>query len=220
MNIWDGLSDSRTAGTQRAPDREDWGEIVQQMQNTQGQTNGLEETTLQSVGALATVTGLTVEEFGDGAQHKTVLTLDAVELDTTDGTDPVNDGAWAALQLYTFPTGTKFCNYSDFTFAVAENNAGADGLTATADFDIGVGSVAVAQAVAFSLTGTLSDYGDYTAALSGSADTCQVERSTALTLTSTALILNLRTVDNADHGTAAGLLEVTGTITVLWTMVK
>ena len=220
MDVWDGSSDRRDVGSQRGPDRVDWDEMLTQVQLTQRGFNGVDPTTLQSVGAVASVTGLTVEEFGDGALHKTVLTLDTVELDTTDGTDPNNDGAWAALQLYTFPTGTKFCNYSDFTFAVAENNAGADGLTATADFDIGVGSVAVAQAAAFSLTGTLSDYGDYTAALSGSADTCQVERSTALTLTSTALILNLRTVDNADHGVAAGLLEVSGTITILWTMVK
>ncbi len=220
MNIWDGSSDRRDVGSQRGPDRVDWDEMLTQVQLAQRGFNGVDPTTLQSVGAVASVTGLTVEEFGDGALHKTVLTLDTVELDTTDGTTPATDGAWAALQLYTFPTGTKFCNYTDFDFNVTANNAGAVGLADDSDFDLGVGSVAVAQATAFSLSGTQSDYAEYTAALIAKVDACQVERSTALTLTSTALILNLRTVDNADHGILAGLLEVSGTITILWTMVK
>ncbi len=38
MDIWNGLSDSRIEGTQRAPDRTDWIEITKQLQLTQEET--------------------------------------------------------------------------------------------------------------------------------------------------------------------------------------
>ncbi len=182
---------------------------------------GVDAITLQSIGTEEVVSGMVVTEYGDGAQHKTVFTLTSVVLGTVDGSTPATDGAWAALLLYTFPTGTKITSMSHFEFDLTANNAGADGLTTTCDFDIGVGSIAVAQETAFSLTGTLSDYGDATVALAGSASTDDAATVTAPASHTVAdLYLNMRIVDDADHGTAAGILEVTGTITVLWTMVQ
>ncbi len=182
---------------------------------------GVDGVALHSVGAVETVSGLAVAEYGDGATHKTVLTLTAVDLETVDGTDPPNDGAWAALKLYTFPAGTKISTLSHFKVSFAEANAGSAGFTATSDFDIGLGSVAVAQAVAFSLSGTQSDYNEATVALSGGASTDDTDTQTTVTnLTSRDLYLNLRIVDDADHGTANGIVEVTGVITITWTMVE
>ncbi len=183
--------------------------------------SGVSGVALHSVGAVETVSGLVVAEYGDGATHKTVLTLTAVELETVDGTDPPNDGAWAALKLYVFPLGTKVSTLAHFKVSLAEANAGAAGFTATSDFDIGLGSVAVAQAVAFSLSGTQSDYGEATVALSGGASADDTDTQTTVTnLTSRDLYLNLRVVDDADHGTANGIVEVTGVITITWTMVE
>jgi len=249
MDVWDGTTDRSDGQSQRAPDRTDWVENIAQVAATQtavntnlsdiadniiniglndaeiltlqGRVAGVEAAALQSVGAVETVSGLTVTEYGNGAFHKTVLTLAAVELATTDGCTPATDGAWASQLLYTFPTGTKLLQASHFNLDSAENNAGADGLTATADFDIGLGSVAVANSTDFSLTGTLSDYGDATVALTASASTGDTDTvTTPATHTVNDLFLNVRTVDDADHGTVAGQLDVTGTIVIIWSMLE
>ena len=221
MEVWDGLSASRSVGSQRAPDRADWGEIVGHVKGVQGQTNGLEETTLHSVGAAETISGLSVAEYGDGAVHKTVFTFTAVELDTVDGTVPATDGAWSSLKLYTFPTGSKLLLASDFYWGLTAVNPVGEGFTATSDFDIALGSVAVANSTDFSLTGTQVDYGEAVVALTGSTVAAQTATVTTPAVhTATPLLLNLRCVDDADHGTLAGLLQVTGTATIFWSMIR
>lgn len=221
MDKWDGTSDARSAGTQRAPDRVDWDECVKQVRLAQDAANGVDSVTLQSVGAVASVSGLTVAEYGDGALHKTVLTLVAVEVASTDGTTPGTDGAWGTKTLYTFPTGTKILQSAHMNLDSLADNPGADGFTATSDFDLGVGSVAVAQASAFSLSGTQSDYAEATVALTSSTSTGDSNTNTTpASHTATPLILNFRTVDDADHGTVAGLLKVSGTIVITWSMVE
>jgi len=221
MDVWDGSSARRTAGSQRAPDRIDWDKMLEQMQMVQKGYNGVDPLTLQSVGAAETITGMTVTEYGNGAFHKTVLTFAAMELDTVDGTTPATDGAWGSKKLYTFPTGTKLLTAADFYFGLTAVNPVAEGFTATSDFDIGLGSVAVAQASAFSLAGTQSDYAKATVALAGSTKAAQTNtNTTAASHTATPLILNLRVVDDADHGTAVGLLQITGTATIYWSMVR
>ena len=221
MDVWDGSSDRRDVGSQRGPDRVDWDEMLSQVQLAQRGFNGVDPITLQSVGAAETVSGMAVTEYGDGAVHKTVFTLTAVDLETVDGSSPATDGAWVALKLYTFPAGTKVLEASHFKVSFAEANAGAAGFTATSDFDIGVGSVATLQESAFSLAGTEVDYGSATVALSGGAstdDTATVTTKAAHTVRN--LYLNLRVVDDADHGTVNGIVEVTGVIVVVWTMLE
>lgn len=217
MDLWDGTHVGRSEGTQRSCTRSDYDAIVQQFRTIQGATD---DVTLQSTGAAETISGLAVTEYGDGAFHKTVFTLTALALISTDGVDAPNDGAWATDVLYTFPAGSKLLIASGFDFDLA-NVAGDDGFTDTADFDIGLGSVAVAPEVAFSLTGTLSDYGDATVALVGGVKTGQAASVvTAAEHTARTLNLNVRTVDDADHGAAAGSLLVTGTGYIIWSMLK
>ncbi len=163
------------------------------------------------------VTGLVITESGTDALRKTVFTFTSVELSSTDGTVAGTDGAWAALKLYEFPAGVKIVESSSFLFDLAENNAGADGFTATADFDIGLGSVASAQATAFGLATTQSDYNEATVALTGSTSTADTDTNVIPTIKDGVdLYLNLRTIEDTDHGTTAGLIEVTGVATVLW----
>ena len=156
--------------------------------------------------------------FGGGGF---VNALDDVEVASVDGTSPATDGAWGTKQLYTFPTGTKILQSAHINLDSEADNPGADGFTATSDFDLGVGSVAVAQASAFSLSGTQSDYAEATVALTSSTSTGDSNTNTTpASHTATPLILNFRTVDDADHGTVAGLLKVSGTIVINWTMVE
>jgi len=221
MDVWDGTSARRTGLSQRAPDRIDWDKMLQQMQLVQNGFNGVDPLTLQSVGAAETVSGMAVTEYGNGGIHKTVFTFTAMELDSVDGTTPATDGAWGSLKLYTFPTGTKLLTAADFYLGLTAVNPVTTGFTATSDFDIGLGSVAVAQASAFSLTGTQNDYAAVTVALAGSTKAAQTNTNvTPASHTATPLLLNVRVVDDADHGTSAGLLQVTGTATVYWSMLR
>jgi hypothetical protein len=50
MDIWDGLSGSRTAETQRAPDRGDWIELIGQVQSTQTNLNLKQDDTAEQDG--------------------------------------------------------------------------------------------------------------------------------------------------------------------------
>ncbi len=267
MDVWDGSSDVRDSGAQRAPDRVDWDENIAQTAAAQTAVNtnianiatnvtgisdnvtdigtntgniatnvtdigtnvtdianaliGVDAVALHSVGAKETISGMAVTEYGDGATHKTVFTLTAVELETTDGSSPASDGAWAALKLYVFPAGSKVSTLTHFKVSFAEANAGAAGFNADSDFDFGLGSVATLQESDFSLAGTEVDYGKVTVALSGGASTDDTNTQTSVVnLTTRDLYLNLRIVADSDHGTANGIVEVTGVITITWTMIE
>ncbi len=242
MNIWDGLSGSRSSGSQRAPDRVDWDKVIEQVIDCQTAVNvnaasvvssdvsittletrvqGVEAAALQSVGAAEVVSGMVVTEYGDGAAHKTVFTLTSVVLETVDGATPATDGAYAAIKLYVFPAGAKIDLVEFFKFDLVENNDGADGFTTTADFDIGLGSEAAIQASVFSLSGAQSDYNKTTVALVASSSTGDTDTNTTPGVTTTRdFYLNLRTVADTDHGTANGIVEVTGTIAITWTMLE
>ncbi len=274
MDVWDGSSDVRDSGAQRAPDRIDWDENIAQTAATQTAVNtnianiatnvtgisdnvtdiatnvsniatnvtdigtnvtdigtnvtdianalaGVDATALHSVGAAEAVSGMVVTEYGDGATHKTVFTLTAVDVETVDGSTPGTDGAWAAIKLYTFPSGSKVSTLTHFKVSFAEANAGAAGFNADSDFDFGLGSVATLQESDFSLAGTEVDYGKATVALTAGTSTDDTNtQTTASNLTSRDLYLNLRIVADTDHGTANGIVEVTGVITITWTMVE
>lgn len=232
-SVWDGTTPTRVAAdnVKRGPNWRDYDRVIQEIMATQTRVDvldtAIDNDTIDSVGAIETVTGLSLVEMGDGAVHKTVFTLDEVELTTTDGTDAPNDGAWGTVKLYTFPEGHIMKHGSHITFALGDLEAetgGGGGLSDTADFEIGVGFVATAQAVGFGL-------GDGTQENIAAAIDCDLTSGTSDAIESIAdvvaatydghstagsISLNVRTLDDGDHGGSADVLKVSGTITVVW----
>lgn len=231
--VWDGDSLNRDSdnGDRKAPDWRDWNRMVQEVAATQTKADGIEggvdSAANDTIGALLSATGLTVVEKGDGAVHKTVISLVEVDMPTVDGTTPATDGHWGTLKLYTFPAGhiNILGSHALFPLAGLEATTGAGtGLSDTADFEIGVGSAASANATAFGLENGTQE--DIVTALdvdltSGTSDAAESAASgTAATYdgstTPSTLNLNMRTLDDADAGTVADILKVTGTVTILW----
>lgn len=234
-SIWDGDSLNRNSNNapQKAPDWRDWNRMVTEVAATQTRTDnnakGIDDDTIDSVGALTSKTGLSVVEKGDGAIHKTIITLASMSMASTDGTTPATDGAWGAQALYTFPTGRIVLLGSHVQFPLAGLVAvtgGGTGFSDTADFEIGIGSVAAAQAVSFDLNG--GDEEDIIAAMvaaltSKTSDAIETGMGGSVTPIdgtggSYTAYLNFRTVDDLDHGTTADALLVSGTLTFLWSL--
>ncbi|MEE9548675.1 MAG: hypothetical protein V3V68_04905 [Nitrosomonadaceae bacterium] len=233
-DVWDGDSASRDSDNapKKAPDWRDWDRAFTEVVATQNRVNdnagGVDDDAIDSVGTLATKTGLSVVETGDGAIHKTVITMDEMQVVSTDGAAPGADGAWGTQQLYTFPEGHINVLNKHIVFPLAGLEAvtgGGTGFSTTADFEIGVGTVAAAQDTQFDLNG--GDEEDVVAAIvcaltAKTSDAIEsLANGTAATVDgSTAALeyhLNFRTVDNADHGTTADVLLVSGTFTFVWT---
>jgi len=241
-SVWDGDSASRDSDNDnvRAPDHQDWTRLIQEVAATQTQcdTNiddianlatGVDDDATDSVGTLETVSGLSVSEKGDGAVHKTIITLLNVDMTITDGSTPGTDGAWGTLKLYTFPEGHVNILGTHMLCPLGGIEAvtgGGTGLSDTADIEVGVGSVASANATAFGLeNGTQEDIVealdvDLTAKTSDAAETAVDGTAVVYDGASTASSLNLnaRTLDDADSGTGADILRVDGTLTVVWTI--
>lgn len=232
--VWDGDSENRDSdlSPQKAPDWRDWSRLVAEVAATQTRVDandgGRSSDAFHTVGAVATKTGLSIVEHGDGAMHKTVITLDEVEVVTTDGSDSPNDAAWGTQTLYTFPVGRLAIMGAHAQFPVAGLEAvtgGGGGLSDTADFGIGVGTVAIAQAVGFGLAGTEEDVcaemdADLTSKTSDAIETNAQITAAIHNGTSSAIDihLNIGTLDDSDHGASADVLKVSGVITILWTM--
>ena len=233
-SVWDGDSKNRDSDNapQKNPDWRDWDRAFTEVVATQNRINGnhagLDDVTLDSVGTLATKTGLSVVEKGNGSVHKTVITMDEMPVISTDGSSPATDGAWGTQQLYTFPQGHINVLGRHIIFPTGGLEAvtgGGTGFSTTADFEIGVGTVAAAQAAQFDLNG--GDEEDVIAAMvaaltskTSDADEITVSGTAATVDGSTAAVeyhLNFRTVDDADHGTVSDVLLVSGTFTILWT---
>ncbi len=171
--------------------------------------------------------GATVTELGDGAVHKTIITLDEVAMPVVDGTSPTTDGAWGTLKLYTFPAGhiQILGGHQVFPIGGLVASSAGSGLTSTADFEIGVGTAAAANASAFDLNnGTEENIVPHsTVALttSANADIESAAQGTAAVYdgssTATLAYLNMRTSADGDSGTAASTLTCSGTVTIVWT---
>ena len=222
MDIWDGSSARRDVGSSRAPDRGDWDQMLAEVQMVQKGFNGIDAVTLQSVGAVTSKTGLSVTEFGNGAMHKTVLTLASVAMASTDAT---TNGARTTQTLYTFPEGHIVILGAHAVFAtggIVATTGGGTGYSDTADLGIGVGTVAADAGVG--LAGTeeniITEIDVNLVAAASDAEAAVVQATSAAHDGSTSAIvaiLNSSTLDDADHGAAADILTVTGTVTILWT---
>lgn len=235
-SIWDGDSRSRDSDNARrvAPDYHDWARMIREVQAVQKSNRGIDpDTILNSHGTLASVTGLTVEEYGNAAAHKTVLTLVDVEIVVIDGVTHATDAAWGTKALYTFPIGhVRFLGaHQVYPLGKVEavTGGGVDGASGgfadNADIEIGVGTTARSNATNFQLQ-TAEDNivpgqagVDLTSATSDAIESSQLAAALFFDGT-TACVANLNavTLHGADYGSDPDILKVSGTITMLWTM--
>ena len=233
--IWDGDTRGRNSddGALRAPDARDWERAIAEIRAIQKSNQGYDpDVTINSYGAVAVVTGLTVVERGNAACHKTILTLNEVEVATLDGVVPATDAAWGTKDLYTFPEGHVVILGSHQIYPLGgleARDGGGAGIKDTAELEIGVGSVARANATDFDLHATTTNDNIVplvvAAALSGGASgAIESSPGTArafLDGSGGAIVARLNVItatDGNDHGPLPDVLKVSGTITIIWTM--
>ena len=233
--IWNGETAGRDSadGISKAPDKKDWQRVVHEVAAAQRSILGYDpDTTIDSYGTVATVTGLTVKEYGNAACHKTILTLDEVEVATLDGTTPATHAAWGTKNLYTFPEGHVVILAAHQIYPVGgleARDGGGAGIKDTAELEIGVGSVARADANDFDLhTVTTNDnivpLVVAAALVSGASNAIEASPATARTNidgSAAAVVARLNVItatNDADHGPLPDVLKVSGTITIVWTM--
>lgn len=175
-----------------------------------------EVTQAQGVGAKNGAT-VTVQEFGDGAVHKTVFTFDNTPISIVSVTTGNGVGG---TKVYDFPAGyiRVLGGTADLSLAVETEDDYTDG---TPEGDIGVGTVAPANADALGTDAT--DDNILTAAgftMSDFAATADLSPEAALNLNGTstpvAVFLNaLVDAGDIDDDTTTNLL-VSGTMTLVW----
>ncbi len=230
-SVWDGDSGNRDSdsGNKKSPDYRDWERMLAEVRAAQTRVynneRGADDDTIDSVGTLETVTGLTVVEKGNGAIHKTILTLVDV---TQASTDAGANGAQTAKKLYTFPEGQIVILGAHQVYPLGKiiaTTGGDVGYADDADLSIGVGSATVVVAVDLTtteqnicvkadvdLTSKASD-----AIESGiNATLLPLDGST----TPVPVWLNTSTLNDTDHGAVADVLTISGTITIVWTMLN
>ena len=234
-SVWDGDSGSRDSdnGNQASPTQQDWTRAVEEVAGLQTRINSNEnaadDDTIDTIGTLATVTGLTVVEKGDASIHKTVLTLVAVPVVTVDGATPATDGAWGTTLLYTFPQGHIVIHGGHQVYALgalASSVGGGAGLSDTADLGIGVGTVAAANSTEWGLSTTEENIcaeadANLIAGVSDAAESSVNATVVAADGSAAALSVNLNTrgLGDDDHGVVGDILLVSGTITVVWSII-
>lgn len=229
LSVWDGDSKNRDSDipVKKAPDYQDWNRVIGEVSATQTRiddnNSGVDDDAIDTIGIAETVSGMTVIEKGDGAIHKTVFTLDEVELASTDAT---SDGAQISQKLYTCPEGQIVILGAHMVFPTGKLEAvtGGDiGFSSTADFSIGVGSHAVVVAVNLTTTEqNICVLADVNLTSKTSAASAVGINATLLPLdgsdTAVAFYLNASTLDDGDHGATADVLKISGTITIVWTV--
>lgn len=161
-----------------------------------------------------------VAEYGDGAVHKTVLTLTNTPVSVVSVT--TGNGVGGTL-LYTFPAG-YIANHgctANLSISVAAADQ-ADFTDATPEGDIGIGTAAPANADALGTDATDDNFATAAAfTMSSYADTSVVlppEASANYNGTSTPVPLYLNVLVDAadiDDGVTTEVL-VSGTVTVVW----
>lgn len=162
--------------------------------------------------------GVTVTEYGDGVNHRTVLSFDDVAIALADNAGVV---AYGGLKVYDFPAGVIYIQGAVADLDLTKSSAG---VIATWDGDFGVGTVTASNNN--SLSSTEQNIIPSTAtpqAVAGvttaNGFATATERVTTIDGTATAAdaFLNFL-VDDADHdvtGTPCNLI-VNGTLTIDW----
>lgn len=228
-SVWDGDSKNRDSDVpvKKAPDHRDWQRLIAEVAATQtrvdNNNSGVDSDAIDSIGTAETVSGLSVVEKGDGALHKTVFTLDEVAVASTDAGA---NGAQATKKLYTFPEGQIVILGAHQVYPLGSLEAvtgGDGGFSDSSNFSIGVGSAEANAGV--DLTGTEEDICaaadvDLTTKTSNAIESGINASLLPLDGSSTAIPvwLNVSTLADGDHGAAADVLNVSGTITIAWTV--
>jgi len=173
----------------------------------------------QDVGAVEG-NGVVAVEYGDGANHVTVLTLTATVLGTP---DPGNNLAFGDT-IYVFPAGVQIIDFIDV-------NVSLQGVTQTDDQpELGLGSVMAAgvQATLGAAGATMEDYWEGTAvadvngtALNGGPKGATAGIFTGIALNGTAAVKNLcLNVADGWHASITSTLTASGTVAIRWTTLR
>lgn len=169
------------------------------------------DTNISNVGDVAVVTGLTVAEYGNESNHKTVLTMDTMAAGSPTGAAALGFGT----KIYTFPTtGAVVVKSSKIDFSLQ------GGGTVDADTpDVGLGTV-VASGVVSVLSGTATFENIHTGQTFNDCNGTAEVKSNLATASPFNLVLETGTNDLylniADTWAGADSLTATGTITLFW----
>lgn len=189
---------------------------------------GYDASSTHTYGTAATLTGLSVVEKGSGAVHKTIITLDEVELTITEveAASSAADAAFGSQLLYTFPQAHILLLGSHMVFPLGDI-VGGTGVAADADLEFGVGTTARVEAANFDLHGTTTDDNivpvDVATQFVGSSSAAiESSQSTAVlfsdgSASAVKAYLNFISAGNSADVTATGTITVSGTITMVWT---
>lgn len=183
-----------------------------------------------TIGAGPIKEGLVITEQGNDAVHKTVFTMTATPIVSTDGATPAIGGATGSQLLYTFPEGVikLFGAHMMFPLSGLEAITGGDGgFNNAAEFRLGVGTVsALYDDDVFTLSATQKDIisemqCELSDKKSNAMKTKKIVSSTAFDGSSVAkkTYLNFRCMADGDHGLNPDVLEITGTLTLFWTLI-
>lgn len=162
---------------------------------------------------------ITAKHEDAGVFVRSTFTLTEARVPVIDG---AGSGSYGSLVLFTFPAGSvSFLgsrqNYTAFAEGAALTTGAGDAVHLLA-----LGTVAVAAAADGALTGTSVDIGNATAQITNVAGTGAATKHTGAGAvkdgTSTAATLNLNWSGTAATIDATSTIDVTGTITVLWSL--
>jgi hypothetical protein len=169
-----------------------------------------------NVGAVASVTGLTVTEEGAGPIHKTVLTFDDVAFALVDEAGVV---AYKGTKVYDMPAGNILVLGATADLALTKSSAG---VNADWDGDFGVGTVTASNNS--TLSSTEQNIIPTTAtpqAVAGATTAKGINAAAIAPLDGTATAIDIYLnflVDDADHDVTSTPcnLVVNGTLTIHW----
>lgn len=183
--------------------------------------SNLSAPTVASMSAgIPSVSTVTAEEQGDGILHKTILRLESVPVSVVSVTTGAGVGG---TKIYDFPQGrlNVLGTMADLTAVIASGDQ-ADFTDATPEGDIGIGTVAPANADALGTDATDDDLATATAmTMAAYSDDVQCPSEAALqfdgTTTAKDLFVNML-VDAADiDDDTTSTVYVSGVVVITWT---
>lgn len=214
MDVWNGLSDNRSAGQKKSPDYRDWNKIAVEVIKTQNEVNSLDgdiddlsEAYIDPVDMVPETD--VVAESTHGLIHKTVLSITDLDIVCADGSTK----EFGSELLATFPAGAVH-----LLGVVADLSLESEDYKTAEEGDIALGTVAAtdqaltstdvtwlaAQAIAFSTDDALGEdtvlaLGGAVAPVSDSEGDLEVHLNVAM-----------------DNGGGAGTVTVNGTVELYW----
>ncbi len=207
-SVWDGDSGNRDSneGMRSACDHRDWTRMIAEVSAMQQHILGHEH---DRIGSVNIYSGLTVDESGDAALHKSRFVLDNVEITITDAGAA---GAHGKVKLYTFTDG-----HADIYTArlILSLIAGVGGISNSAVLDIGVGTSEVSVANDTLATTEQNILPKIDVTLTGGTKTIESGSTTYVDLDGeTEIFLNVAIEDASCS--ANDTLIISGTFTLVW----